>query len=154
MNPDVHSNSDNGLPDGGLADSFSDSLPDRLPDSLPDSLADTDSSDRDLSARDFSARDVPDRTTPRGGASPRTVVPNRGGAPAVPNARVVRVAGPEDLLAYIPYRLGFEPVESVVVVSLTGPRQRVGLVARVDLADLRLRRPGDPAGPDGGATAR
>ncbi|MGW2094851.1 DUF4192 domain-containing protein [Promicromonospora sukumoe] len=71
-----------------------------------------------------------------------------------PTARVVRVAGPEDLLAYVPYRLGFEPVESAVLVSLTGPRQRVGLVARVDLGDLRLRRPGDPDGPDGAATAR
>lgn len=73
--------------------------------------------------------------------------------PAVPNATVVRVAGPEDLLAYIPYRLGFEPVESLVAVSLTGPRQRVGLVARVDLDDLRLREPGDLDGHDGAATA-
>lgn len=79
---------------------------------------------------------------------------NLGRVPAVSRATVVRVAGPEDLLAYIPYRLGFEPVESVVAVSLTGPRQRVGLVARVDLDDLRLRRPGDPDGPDGAATAR
>ncbi|MBA8809063.1 DUF4192 domain-containing protein [Promicromonospora sukumoe] len=96
--------------------------------------------------------------------SPVPSVPGSGGpgpAPAisdarrsVPNARVVRVAGPEDLLAYVPYRLGFEPVESAVLVSLTGPRQRVGLVARVDLSDLRLRRPGDPDGPDGAATAR
>ncbi|MDR7384933.1 DUF4192 domain-containing protein [Promicromonospora iranensis] len=77
-----------------------------------------------------------------------------GRRPAVPNATVVRVAGPEDLLAYIPYRLGFEPAESVVAVSLTGPRQRVGLVARVDLDDLRLRQPDDPQGPDGAATAR
>ncbi|MFD6141357.1 DUF4192 domain-containing protein [Promicromonospora sp. NPDC060271] len=79
---------------------------------------------------------------------------NLGGRSAVPNATVVRVAGPEDLLAYIPYRLGFEPTESVVAVSLTGPRRRVGLVARVDLADLRLRQPDDPDGPDGAATAR
>lgn len=79
---------------------------------------------------------------------------NLGRRSAVPNATVVRVAGPEDLLAYIPYRLGFEPAESVVAVSLTGPRQRVGLVARVDLADLRLRQPDDPHGPDGAATAR
>jgi hypothetical protein len=79
---------------------------------------------------------------------------NLGRRSAVPTATVVRVAGPEDLLAYIPYRLGFEPAESVVAVSLTGPRQRVGLVARVDLADLRLRQPDDPHGPDGAATAR
>ncbi|MGI5187024.1 DUF4192 domain-containing protein [Promicromonospora sp. CA-289599] len=79
---------------------------------------------------------------------------NLGRRSAAPNATVVRVAGPEDLLAYIPYRLGFEPAESVVAVSLTGPRRRVGLVARVDLADLRLRRPDEPNGPDGAATAR
>lgn len=79
---------------------------------------------------------------------------NLGRRPALPNATVVRVAGPEDLLAYIPYRLGFEPAESVVAVSLTGPRQRVGLVARVDLDDLRLRQPDEPDGPDGAATAR
>jgi hypothetical protein len=79
---------------------------------------------------------------------------NIGRRSAAPNATVVRVAGPQDLLAYIPYRLGFEPAESVVAVSLTGPRQRVGLVARVDLDDLRLRQPDDPTGPDGAATAR
>ena len=79
---------------------------------------------------------------------------NLGRRSAVPNATVVRVAGPEDLLAYIPYRLGFVPAESVVAVSLSGPRQRVGLVARVDLDDLRLRQPDDPDGPDGAATAR
>lgn len=79
---------------------------------------------------------------------------NLGRRSMVPTATVVRVAGPEDLLAYIPYRLGFEPAESVVAVSLTGPRQRVGLVARVDLDDLRLRQPDDPGGPDGAATAR
>ncbi|MFD2792267.1 DUF4192 domain-containing protein [Promicromonospora vindobonensis] len=83
-----------------------------------------------------------------------TTSENLGRRPAVPTATVVRVAGPEDLLAYIPYRLGFEPAESVVAVSLTGPRQRVGLVARVDLDDLRLRQPDDPDGPDGAATAR
>ena len=87
--------------------------------------------------------------------NPKNSTPkNLGRGSVVPNATVVRVAGPEDLLAYIPYRLGFEPVESVVAVSLTGPRQRVGLVARVDLADLRLRQPDDPDGPDGAATAR
>ncbi|PUB23600.1 uncharacterized protein DUF4192 [Promicromonospora sp. AC04] len=87
--------------------------------------------------------------------NPKNSTPkNLGRGSVVPNATVVRVAGPEDLLAYIPYRLGFVPAESVVAVSLTGPRQRVGLVARVDLADLRLRQPGDPDGPDGAATAR
>lgn len=169
MNPDASMSSDSGLPDGDFPDcEFSErDFPDRdLPE--PDAsgrgfsacgfsgsdFPGSDFSAGDLSAGDFAARDVPERATPRSSASPRTVVPDRGRAPVVSNARVVRVAGPEDLLAYIPYRLGFEPVESVVAVSLTGPRQRVGLVARVDLADLRVRRPGEPDGPDGGATAR
>lgn len=136
-----------------------------------------DSSHHDSPANDSSRRDIPGSAVPGCGNSqddirrtevPGAVAPARGRRPdpdhgrapavpaarMVPNERVVRVAGPEDLLAYIPYRLGFEPVESAVVVSLTGPRQRVGLVARVDLGDLRLRRAGDPDGPDGAATAR
>lgn len=48
----------------------------------------------------------------------------------------IRVSEPRELLAYIPYRLGFRPRQSAVVVSLRGGRRRIGLVARVDLADL------------------
>ncbi|MCP2265891.1 DUF4192 domain-containing protein [Promicromonospora thailandica] len=101
---------------------------------------------------------------PDGGAGPAPVpgrmpdsVHDRSARLSGPAATVVRVAGPEDLLAYIPYRLGFQPAESVVAVSLTGPRRRVGLVARVDIDDLRLRGtggPDGPDGPDGAATAR
>lgn len=90
----------------------------------------------------------------------RSADPGRAG----PSATVVRVAGPEDLLSYIPYRLGFRPAESVVAVSLTGPRRRVGLVARVDVDDLLDDPPARTAGPsgdgpaaparDGAATAR
>lgn len=55
----------------------------------------------------------------------------------------IRVGEPRELLAYLPHQLGFHPRESAVVVSIRDPRGRVGLVARVDLADL-----GDPvAGP-------
>lgn len=48
----------------------------------------------------------------------------------------IRVSEPRELLAYIPYRLGFRPRRSAVVVSLRGGRRRVGLVARVDLDEL------------------
>lgn len=48
----------------------------------------------------------------------------------------IRTSEPRELLALIPYQLGFQPVESVVLVSLRAPRLRVGLVARVDLIDL------------------
>lgn len=58
----------------------------------------------------------------------------------------IRTAEPRELLALVPYQLGFRPVESAVVLSLRGG-VRVGLVARVDLADLL-----DPVG--GPAVAR
>lgn len=48
----------------------------------------------------------------------------------------LRVREPQELLALIPFQLGFRPRESVVVVSLRAPQHRVGLVMRVDLVDL------------------
>lgn len=48
----------------------------------------------------------------------------------------IRTGEPRELLALIPFQLGFQPRNSAVVVSLRGPRSRVGLVARVDLDDL------------------
>lgn len=48
----------------------------------------------------------------------------------------IRTSEPRELLALIPYQLGFAPRESAVVVSIRARRSRVGLVARVDLADL------------------
>lgn len=57
----------------------------------------------------------------------------------------IRTSDPRELLALVPFQLGFRPVESAVLVSVRGDRG-VGLIARVDLADLR---PGD-----GGQLAR
>lgn len=48
----------------------------------------------------------------------------------------LRVSRPEELLSLIPYQLGFEPQDSIVIVCLLGPRRQVGLIARVDQADL------------------
>jgi hypothetical protein len=48
---------------------------------------------------------------------------------------VAKVRSPADALAMIPYLLGFEPHESVVVVSLDGPRRRLGPMIRVDLVE-------------------
>lgn len=48
----------------------------------------------------------------------------------------IRVSEPRELLAFIPHRMGFRPRESAVLVSLRPPRGEVGLVMRVDLADL------------------
>lgn len=54
----------------------------------------------------------------------------------------LRIREPHELLALIPYQLGFNPQNSAVVVSLRGSRRRVGLVARVDLTDLRAEDDG------------
>ncbi|MHA7133188.1 DUF4192 family protein [Oerskovia turbata] len=48
----------------------------------------------------------------------------------------IRARAPRELLAYVPFRLGYRPRDSVALVALRAPRGRVGLVARVDLADL------------------
>ncbi|MDP9392224.1 MAG: DUF4192 domain-containing protein [Actinomycetota bacterium] len=52
------------------------------------------------------------------------------------NQTVLRVGGYDDLLAVVPYRLGFHPADSLVVLTLQGPRQRVGVVVRLDLPPL------------------
>ncbi|GAA4847436.1 hypothetical protein GCM10023221_27760 [Luteimicrobium xylanilyticum] len=49
---------------------------------------------------------------------------------------------PADLLAYVPYRLGYRPRDSVVVLSLRPPRGAVGLVVRSDVRDLLSERGG------------
>src|SRR5665647_773613 len=60
----------------------------------------------------------------------------------------IRLLEPRELLAFLPYQLGFQPTESLVAVSLRGQRAHVGLVARVDLDDL-----GDDEGGPGLARA-
>lgn len=55
------------------------------------------------------------------------------GLPAEPPTTVLRVSEPRDVLAAVPYRLGFPPRESVVLLCLRGPRRRLGLVLRHDL---------------------
>ena len=47
----------------------------------------------------------------------------------------VRVSDTREVLAAIAYNLGFHPTESIVVVSLRGPRHALGLTARIDLID-------------------
>lgn len=54
-----------------------------------------------------------------------------------PARTVVTARGPADLVAAVPYLVGFVPSASVVVVSLRGPRLRLGLVARLDLPEGR-----------------
>lgn len=52
----------------------------------------------------------------------------------------LRLGHPRELLALVPYLLGFQPRDSAVLVGLRPPGRQVGLVARVDLPDLL--RPG------------
>ena len=49
----------------------------------------------------------------------------------------VKLRSPADIIDAIPYLVGFEPHESLVVLSLRGPRSRLGLTARVDLPGAR-----------------
>jgi hypothetical protein len=48
---------------------------------------------------------------------------------------VVKLRTPEDILGVVPHRLGFHPVESLVVFCLAGPRRRDRLAMRMDLED-------------------
>jgi hypothetical protein len=72
-------------------------------------------------------------------------------APRPDQPAVARLSSPGDVAAAVPLLCGFVTAESLVVVSLRGARRRVGLTARVDLADApplvaeladRLRRDG------------
>lgn len=57
---------------------------------------------------------------------------------ALSNRPVAKLSTPGDIVASIPLLCGFPPRDSVVVISLRGPRKRVGLTMRLDLppADL------------------
>ncbi len=51
---------------------------------------------------------------------------------------VVKLRGPDDVVGVLPWRLGFHPTESLVLLVLQGPRRRERLVMRLDLPE-----PGD-----------
>jgi hypothetical protein len=46
---------------------------------------------------------------------------------------LLRLRSPSDIVEAVPYLVGFQPEDSLVVLSLRGERLRVGLTARVDL---------------------
>lgn len=59
----------------------------------------------------------------------------------LPEEPPLKLHYPGDVLAAVPFVLGFEPANSLVAISLRGRRQRVGLVMRTDYpaeADLEL----------------
>lgn len=51
--------------------------------------------------------------------------------------QVIRLSGPQGIVAAIPHYLGFVPEESLVLLCLTAPRDRVGPVSRIDLPPPR-----------------
>jgi hypothetical protein len=51
---------------------------------------------------------------------------------------VVRLSTPSDIVDAVPYLLGFQPEDSLVVLSLRGDRSRLGLTARVDLPPAKV----------------
>jgi len=53
---------------------------------------------------------------------------------------VVRLSAVEDVLGVLPYRIGFVPTESIVVMCLQGPRLRDRLVVRADLLPTAQER--------------
>jgi hypothetical protein len=53
---------------------------------------------------------------------------------------LLRLRSPSDIVEAVPYLVGFQPEDSLVVVSLRGERLRVGLTARVDLPPVESAR--------------
>jgi hypothetical protein len=57
------------------------------------------------------------------------------GRPSSGDLPRVRLASPASVLAIVPSLLGFHPSDSLVVLGVSGPRNRVGLTFRYDLPD-------------------
>ncbi len=68
-----------------------------------------------------------------------------------PARQVLKLSGPPDVAAAVPYVVGFQPVESLVVIALKGPRQEILHTLRVDLSDIaevvRRQLPEQPVHP-------
>lgn len=57
--------------------------------------------------------------------------------PPGPGRPVISAGSPADLVAAVPYLVGFVPTRSLVLLSLRGERRRFGVTARVDLPGPR-----------------
>ena len=60
------------------------------------------------------------------------------------NPTVTKVTGPGDIVVIVPYLLGFDPTDSLVVIGLEGPRLRFGPCFRLDLAKSQRDIVADP----------
>jgi hypothetical protein len=75
--------------------------------------------------------DTPPTSTPAGGRPAADLL-----AASLPAATVrVGLASPASVLAIVPSLLGFHPSQSLVVLGVSGPRNRVSLTFRYDLPD-------------------
>jgi hypothetical protein len=76
------------------------------------------------------------RTTPSTSARDRSTptAPGRRGPAA--GRTTLRLEHTRELLTLLPHQLGFQPQDSVVLVALRPPGRSVGLMARLDLADV------------------
>ncbi len=50
-----------------------------------------------------------------------------------PTADRMRLSGPPEIIQMVPYLLGFEPRQSLVLIGLAPPRHRIKVTARVDI---------------------
>lgn len=60
------------------------------------------------------------------------------GIDATGDSVIVPKAGPADLIATVWFRLGYRPGRSLVLLGLTGPRRRAGLMLRADLPSMAM----------------
>lgn len=57
--------------------------------------------------------------------------------PSAADCSVLKASSPDDLLAVVPYQVGFHPTDSLVVVAVSAERGRLGFSMRLDLPDAR-----------------
>jgi hypothetical protein len=69
------------------------------------------------------------------GGSPESAATTTIDSMSAAERKVLTAKSPGDVLAVVPYRVGFHPSESLVVVEVSGPRRRLGFSVRVDLPD-------------------
>ncbi|HEU5478610.1 MAG TPA: DUF4192 domain-containing protein, partial [Candidatus Tumulicola sp.] len=61
--------------------------------------------------------------------------------PATAHTSPLKLRTPVDIVDAVPHLVGFQPENSLVCMSLRGPRKRLGVVSRADLPPVRFARP-------------
>ena len=60
---------------------------------------------------------------------------------------LITAAGPEDMIATVWFNLGYRPRDSLILIGLEGPKNRVGVLLRVDLPNASGAPSDDPLRP-------